>query len=295
MSTDFSRSRTTSICYRVEPLEFGVKLHIALTEQPFPYRIGVFNWEGKVVADTTDAGTPTLDLQLGPPGSYYVAVKQAFQGQVSATAPYRLVSDLRYPGKTPSVAYSATFRPDGHEANDYDLAPDEDADYELGNGRLTIRLKQGGSAKDPSFAGYWLPIGANISNFTLALDARIANDTDAGYDIKFRSPNDADDETGYHLVVNPKEQQIKLRSVNIEDDVHHSLGKWITSPVINAQGSNRIVVRAQGDDIRVNVNGTELIHARDSSFAEGAISFQALGWGDQPPAVNFGNILVTTP
>src|SRR3954447_1722211 len=126
--------------YRVEPLEFGVKLRVALTEQPFPYRLSVFNWQGAVMAETTSAVAPSLDVPLGPPGSYYVVVTQMFVGQVSATAPYRLASELHYPGAVPNVAYSATFRPDGKEANDFDTSDDDAADYEIAHGRMTIKL-----------------------------------------------------------------------------------------------------------------------------------------------------------
>jgi hypothetical protein len=45
----------------------------------------------------------------------------------------------------------------------------------------------------------------------------------------------------------------------------------------------------------VNINGTDLLQVTDGSFDLGAISFEAIGWGAEPPIVNFGNILVTTP
>jgi hypothetical protein len=38
--------------YRIEPLDFGAKLHVALGQQPFPYRIAVFDWQGNSIAET---------------------------------------------------------------------------------------------------------------------------------------------------------------------------------------------------------------------------------------------------
>src|SRR5207344_1126315 len=70
--------------YRIEPLDFGANLHVALTQQPFPYRLAVFDWQGNSIAETQD-GQSALDVQLGPPGSYYLVVDQRFQGQFSAT------------------------------------------------------------------------------------------------------------------------------------------------------------------------------------------------------------------
>jgi hypothetical protein len=279
--------------YRIEPLEFGVMLHLELTQQPFPYRLAIFNWEGKVLTETHAGDAPALDVHLGPPGCYYVVVSKLWQGQFSATAPYRLASQLTYPGTVPTVAYSATFRPDGKEADDFDVSSDEDADIEIGRGSLKIKMKEGGTAKDPNYVGYWLPIDAT-SDFTLSLDVRLITDSNSGYDIMFRSPEDADDETGYHLLVDPRERRFQLRAVNVEDDEFRSLGKWQTSDAINADGPNRIVVRAKGDDIRVNINGTEVAHVKDSTFSTGHISFEALAWSKKPPVVNFSNILVTT-
>jgi hypothetical protein len=280
--------------YRVEPLEFGVTLHAILGQQPFPYRMTLLNWRAEIVAQS-EPGAPSLDALLGPPGSYYIAVEQGFAGQVSPTEPYHLAAQFDYVGPVPEVRYSATFRPGGVEEEDYDTSSDDDADYVIEHGKLTVKMKHGGDPDDPEYTGYWLPTGGAVQDFTLSMDVNMLNQSYSGYSIKFRSPEDADDQTGYELAVSPTQHALRVRLSDFENDRFKDFTGRITSDAILATGPNRIVVRCQGDTIVVNVNGAELARIQDGSFSDGLISFVVVAWADEPPAVAFSNILVTTP
>jgi len=280
--------------YRVEPLDFGVRLHVELAESPFPYGLTIVNWNGGVVAQSPDGGAPALDVTLGPPGSYYVAVSHFRDNEFNPTTPYRLVTKQAYVGSMPNVIYSATFRAGGGEAEDYS-SDDSDATYEINHGHMTIKMKRGGTRSNPAEAGDWLPIDESPSDFTLTLDARLVSKTDSGYAIQFRSPDDADADTGYRVAIDPGERNVKLTLSDVENNVHKDLTKWLPSNAITSDGANRIVVRCHGSDIIININGTEVIHAKDDTLKDGMIWFAALDWSREPAIVNYGNILVTVP
>jgi len=129
----------------------------------------------------------------------------------------------------------------------------------------------------------------------LSLDVKQVDQSDSGFLIQFRSPYDADAETGYKLLISPSEQRLKLRAYSAEDDEVSNLSKWVTSEAIHPTGTNRIVVRCHGNNIIVNVNGAELVNVKDDSFRDGAIWFAAMAWSPQPTVATFSNILVTTP
>ena len=57
----------------------------------------------------------------------------------------------------------------------------------------------------------------------------------------------------------------------------------------------RTTIRCIGDDIQVSINGVDLIHVTDSTFAHGSFNFVAAGWGSGKPLASFDNVLVTTP
>lgn len=278
--------------YRVEPLEFGVRLQASLSGAPFAYGLTLVDWQGNVLAQSADGAA--LDTILGPPGSYYVVIKGA-SGQFSPTSPYTLSSKLTYAGAVPQVAYSTTVSPEGRGAMSYDTSSDAYADYEIRQGQLTIRMKRGGEADEPEAAGYWLPLDHTPANFTLSLDVSQENETDAGFVILFRSPEDADDETGYRLIVNLRERELRLGAYGVGVDDGEGLARWKASDAIRTSGPNRVVIRCLGDDIRAFINGAELVHVTDSRFRDGAISFVALARATVPPAMSFSNILVTTP
>jgi hypothetical protein len=280
--------------YRVEPLEFGVRVHVALVELPANLRLTLLDWAASVLA-RSEPGSPGLDVTLGPPGSYYIAVEQVSRGPVDPTAPYRLASQLSYPGPTPQVAYSATFRPGGDEVDDFDTSSDGIADYEISQGRMYIKMKRGGDADDPAEAGQWLPLDDSVSGFTLSLDVRQVDQSDSGFLVQFRSPEDAGAEAGYGLLVSPTEQRFHLYVYDEDEDVTRGLKNWTKNSAIQPTGPNRVVIRCHGDDIIVNINGTEIAHVKDTTYHDGLIWFAAMAWSPQPSVVTFSNILVTVP
>ena len=69
---------------------------------------------------------------------------------------------------------------------------------------------------------------------------------------------------------------------------------WKESEIINVNGVNRIVIYAFADQIRINVNGEEMISVTDGTFLNGYIGIGAMTWGE-PATVNFDNIIIATP
>ncbi len=63
---------------------------------------------------------------------------------------------------------------------------------------------------------------------------------------------------------------------------------------LRTSGVNRTVVRCAGKDLLININGQEIVRVQDDSYARGLIGYGAATWGG-PTALNFDNILVTTP
>jgi hypothetical protein len=122
----------------------------------------------------------------------------------------------------------------------------------------------------------------------MVIDTRVDGTPDAGYLVLFRY---VDGDNYYELEVGLREQMVAL-SKFVDGDLEDVVD-WVDAPSVSTSGSNRTVIRAVGDEIRVNVNGTEVIRARDSTFSRGMVGYGATSWG-APPTVYFDNILVTS-
>jgi hypothetical protein len=284
----------------IEPRDFGVSVHAELPESPFPYRLTVLNgWTGEVIAQTSPGGPPSLDAQLGPPGGYYIEVDQFAEGQLSTTAPYHLIAKLTYPGPIPAAKFSAEFHlhlGDRYEDDSvvFNGEPDEGAEYDIEDGRLTINLQNGGTPDKPASGGEWLTDDP-LSDFTLVLDVRRSNEAVSGIEVVFRSPDDTDSDTGYHLFYNLAESKLRLAAWDIEKNDRRDLTEWITVAATNPTKANRVVLRNRGRDIWVNVNGGEVAHVQDAKFRKGSIGVWATGWDSTPASLTFGNFLITAP
>src|SRR5207247_11181192 len=100
--------------------------------------------------------------------------------------PYRLLSQPTYEGGAPpKLLYSREFRP-GADDNSYPST--DDADFQGGGGKVTVVMKVGGSPDEPREAG--VTLGPAVTDFTMVVDARMANAetaVDAVYFVGFRS------------------------------------------------------------------------------------------------------------
>lgn len=273
--------------FRYETLDYDTHVQLALLEPPGPYRLNLADWNGRIIASSSmQEGSEVIDALVGPPGSYYVFVDSK-TGEVSPE-PYRLVYQPTYQGSPPQLLYSHEFR---MGAEDSVHPPTEDADFMGSGGKVTVIMKVGGTPEEPREASVML--GPAVADFTLAVDARIANAetaVDAVYFIGFRA---IDDGSAYRLAVDMHRAAARLQLV--ERGATTNLTEWVASSAIDMQGGvNRTVIRAVGPAIRVTMNGQPLLEATGPSVQSGRFALGIITQGE-PPIVSYDNVLVTTP
>ncbi len=280
--------------YRIEVLDFNVDVHAEISEMPFPYRLNLANWNGDLIATSSNqGGVEAIDTTVSVPGSYYIFVDSR-TGQFSDSQPYRVFRQLTYPGSSiPQILYSGEFREGGGEgftgSNDF-------ADYSESGGKYTIAMKRSGTQDEGTHAwSYW---GPEFTDFTMTVDTRVVSGSPdpaySGYTVFFRSHLGADyaSSTGYRVEVNSS-GDVRLRKIDRGEVVN--VTDWRSTSAASAVGGvNRTVIRCAGSDILINLNGYDVLHLNDRSFASGRFGFGAATWGE-PVVVSFDNVIVTTP
>jgi hypothetical protein len=135
---------------------------------------------------------------------------------------------------------------------------------------------------------------SNLRDFTWTFDARLVNAADhAGFGVQFRHVADDQGSTLLGLIVGVDDGHIELnRNVN---GVARRIAQADSPAVDTTGGVNRITVQAIGGDVRVNVNGQDVLQAQDDTPQAGALRFGAFSQGQTPPVFNFDNILATAP
>jgi hypothetical protein len=264
--------------YRIEVLDFNALVRIQLLDRPLPYGVELADWNGKVIASGADG---TIETKLAQPGAYYLFV-HASDGRASATAAYRLHRELQYPsGKTPDILYSNELR-FGAEP---EAKVDTGAEYSSDGGRYTIKMLVPGAPNDAKAAlSMW---GPELTDFTLTIDTRMQSEGLAGYHIFFRFS----DEVGYVLFATA-ERLVAFGKAG--GDQEQILATAIPKSLDLTGGVNRTTIHCVGDQIRIWINGEEVIRGRDATRLQGRFGFGAVTTG-APPTVIFDNILATTP
>lgn len=278
--------------YRIEVLDFNTDVHVEMPSMPAAYKAELANWNGDIIASSSSApnGAEVIDTTVGVPGAYYIFVHSA-AGGFSPNRAYVLFRALTYPGsKIPDILFTSEFREGARSAvtGDTDLAT-----YSEVGGRYTIAMKVPGTPRSPSRA--WLTnFGPVLTDFTLTVDARIVNAVDGGFQVFFRKNGDDNtDDNTYYATIDVKDGQARL-SKKVGGEVTET--DWVPTTAINTGGGvNRVVIRCFRDEIRVNVNGEDVIEVSDSSFLQGRIGIGAIAWAAEPPVINFDNIIITTP
>jgi hypothetical protein len=283
--------------YRFDVNDFGAAIHLTLPDRPLPYRLSLASYDGQVIAST---GTASLDATLPLPGTYYAFVDSA-TGEFDENTPYRIVATVDYPSESePKVLYSHEFAsnaPDSFSAEGVSGAKeftDENGVYTLDGARVTLKLTKPGTADKPTTADFVLlpdppDPGPTVDDFTLTIDTRLLEGDNAGYSVLFRL---LDNGNYYRVDVKLATRQVQVgKSV---DGVVIPLTEWKTVEAVRQTGVNRTVVRCAGQDLLVNINGKEIARVKDDTYSRGLVGYGAATWGG-PAAVNFDNILVTTP
>lgn len=280
--------------YRFEVRDYAATVRVSLPERPMPYRVSIANWNGDVVASDSSG---TVQTRLDLPGSYYAFVDTP-TGAFSDSAPYRIVYTVSYATQpVPQVLFSSEFRGGPRDifsdtgANSFS---DELGVYTIDHGRISLQLTQAGSPDAPISSSFFQDPeppdpGPIVEDFTMTIDARVIGEAEAGYAVLFRY---VDEDNYYQVEVNLMDRQVAL--TKLVDSELLDIVDWVDAPMLVGDGVNRTVIRAVGHEIRVNINGKEVLRAEDDSFARGLIGYGAVTYG-QPPTVNFDNILVTTP
>ena len=264
--------------YRIEALDFNALVHIRLEERPLPYQIELADWNGQVIASGPNG---TIDKTLAQPGAYYIFVHPS-DGRASPSAAYRLSRRFDYlSGKTPDILYSNELR-FGAEP---EARVDTGAEYSSEGGRFTIKMTAPGSPGNATGAlSVW---GPELTDFTLTIDSRMQSEGLAGYYIFFR----LSDNVGYVVFVSA-ERLVGLGKAGGGESI--PLAAATPRSVDLNGGVNRTTIHCVGDEIRIWINGEEVIRHRDATRLKGRFGFGAVTTG-APPTVTFDNILATTP
>ncbi|MFN8526895.1 MAG: hypothetical protein U0821_27640 [Chloroflexota bacterium] len=280
--------------YRIDVLDFGARLRVALVDTSPGYRITLVNWNGDIMAVSNRQGAvDVLEATPPAPGAYFALVDSR-TGEFSDGRPYRLHREVAYRGQPPVVVFSGDFRPGARENL---TESGENADFITDSGRVTIKMKQSGTPEDgsPTPGLIMDPEVPPVGDFTLVVDTKLKDGDQGGYLIFFKVAADYatnDDHDHYRLVVAPRDHAMKL--VRIANGVDEILEDGIEDELITADKVNRMVIRCSGSDIRLNVNGKELARVKDDVLREGRVGFGTITWGD-PSTVVFDNLLVVTP
>ena len=274
--------------FRFETLDADVRVQIALLDPPGPYRLNLADWTGKIVgASTEQEGSEVIDVQLGPPGSYYVFVDSR-TGAVAAGLPYRLLYQPTYAETPPQLLFSREFRAGASEDG---YPPTAEANFVGAGGKVTVIMTVGGSPEAPKQAA--VTLGPPVADFTLAVDARMANAetaVDAVYFVGFRVREDG---AAYRLLVDLHRSAVRLQLV--EPGGVTNLGEWVSSDAIDTQGGvNRLVIRAVGPSIRASMNGRQVLESTGPAAQGGRFQLGIITQGE-PPIISYDNALVTTP
>ncbi|MCC7368370.1 MAG: hypothetical protein IT306_08105 [Chloroflexi bacterium] len=274
--------------YRIEVLDFNTDVHVEMPEMPAAYELFLADWNGDEIATSAPGanGAQVIDTTVNIPGAYYIFVHSK-AGGFSPGQPYRLFRSLTYPGsKIPDILFTSEFREGSKAATEGDT---EFATHSEEGGRYTIKMKIPGTPEDPSQA-WWTGFGPEVTDFTMTMDARVANQVDAGFRVFFRH---VDNNNTYSLAVDAKDGKVLLMKI-VNGETTGNTGWQESSAVDTSGGVNRVVVRCFQDEIRVNVNGEDVFDLKDTAIAKGRIGIGAIAFGP-PPVVSFDNIIITTP
>jgi hypothetical protein len=283
--------------YRLVTLDYGARVHVALPDRPYPYRLALVGYDGRVL-HSTEAGV--IDATLELPGAYYAVVDSA-TGDSDDSKPYRIEMGVKYPGgANPTVLYEDEYgrgsdlsitTPEG-EIREGPVSDDRGT-YGYRDGIFYARLDVPGTPKNATVLTFIeTPSGGPtpvVGDFTMSIDTQMVEPADAMYGIVFRR---VDEDNFLRLTVDLDTRKAILSKV--VDGERIELTPWISVPWVRQTGVNRTAIRCVGSEIKASINGLTVAEIRDDTFKAGEFGFSAGTWGETA-TVTFDNILVTTP
>lgn len=269
--------------YRFELTDFNQEVFVEIFDAPVAYRLGLWDWDGKLIMASENG---SLFAQPPMPGSYYLVVDSG-TGQFSPSAPYRIGLQRFVPARQtyrqPNVLLNEEYR----AGQDILRRSSDAADVVVSSGRLTVRTKEGGTPDQPRVEA--LDLAGQLADFLFVIDTRLVAGTHPRFTLYFRARGD--DRSGYHLVVDPRGGTVSLLAVS--GATVRPL-KEVATPALNTTGRvNRLVIRAVGPEVKVNVNGQDIVLFPDTSFADGQLGLLVEGWQDATE-MRFDNLLLVS-
>jgi hypothetical protein len=283
--------------YRLVTLDYGARVHVALPDRPYPYRLKLVGYDGRVLHSTEDG---TIDAALELPGTYYAVVDSA-TGDSDDSKPYRIELGVKYPGGAePTVLYQDEYgrgsdltitMADG-EIREGPVSDDRGT-YGYRDGIFFARLDVPGTPKNATVLTFIeMPSGGPapvVGDFTMSIDTQLVEPADASYAVVFRR---VDGDNFLRLTVDLDSKQAILSKV--VDGKLIDLTPWTRVPWLRQTGVNRTAIRCVGSEIKASINGMTIAQVHDDTFSAGEFGYSAGTWGESA-TVTFDNILVTTP
>ena len=283
--------------YRLVTLDYGARVHVALPDRPYPYRLKLVGYDGRVL-HSTEAGA--IDGTLELPGTYFAVVDSA-TGDSDDSKPYRIELGVKYPGGAePTVLDQDEYgrgsdltitMPNG-EIREGPVSDDRGT-YGYRDGIFFARLDVPGTPKNANVLTFIeTPSGGPtpvVGDFTMSIDPQLVEPADASYAVVFRR---VDADNFLRLTVDLDSKQAILSKV--VDGKLIDLTPWTRVPWLRQTGVNRTAIRCVGSEIKASINGLTVAQVHDDTFSAGEFGYSAGTWGESA-TVTFDNILVTTP
>ena len=279
--------------YRFLVTDFDTVAKVALSELPAPYEAYIADWRGELIATSVATGTASQLAQaaLKMPGVYYVFVRSK-TGQFSTTEPYHLTATVDY-GNRPARRVVWQQSVDALTA-DFQ-SQDGTVDYAFKDGRLTMTTKEAGTSERA--AGGRLRIQESMKPgfgpaFSFVSDVRQTAGSDAGFYVAFGMSQDAS-VPSYRIIVDVEKGKFWLTQYG--SDKPEPIVPVTPFAGLDRQGGvNRIAVHATETEIRVGLNGQDIVRLTDRRVAPGVVAIGSVAWG-APTTTILDNMMLTVP
>jgi hypothetical protein len=272
--------------YRIRLPDFRTRVTLQLVDNPASYRLSIADWNGDIVATSSDdGGVETARLHEATPGVYYVLV-DAKLPTVDPSATYRVRTYVEIP--------SRPLRAEEHREGAAELAeglasPNLESTFE--GGAHTLTLKTGATDAAGTAGTYFLHQKFRfypIARFVV--DARLVAGSRAGFGVTF-ALNAFGRQTWFRFLVVPDERKIQLTKTT--NGVTAPVVDWREEPAIRPGAVNRIMVTNVFRGYTVSVNGTPVARGEDDDVQYGDYGYFVVTWAE-PASARFDNVLLAT-